>query len=53
MIVRGLYLVACIRLQNFKIPDDKKILQKESKMFKSELGETGGAYFCTKSNQTY
>ena len=53
MIVRSLYLVACIRLQNFKIPDDRKILQKESKMIKSELGETGRAYFCTKSNQTY
>ena len=53
MIVRSLYLVGCIRLQNFKIPDDRKILQKESKMIKSELGETGRAYFCTKSNQTY
>ena len=34
--------------KNYKILDDSKILQREPKMIKRELGETIGAYFLYK-----
>ena len=34
--------------QNYKILDDRKILQREPEIIKRELGETGGAYFLYK-----